>query len=99
MSDIDLPDLQQAVLDEATLADLFRDIELATELIGVTRKEGPETRAADDSLTLAEAHQLLRTGQTRSVQLRYRYEGVQWWDTLIRMPTGVRLVRVRHDFR
>jgi len=99
VSDIDLPDLQQAVLDEVTLADLFRDIELATELIGVTRKDGPESRAAEEPLTLVEAHELLRTGQTRSVQLRYRYEGTQWWDTLIRTPTGVRLVRVRHDFR
>lgn len=99
MSDIELPDLQQAELDEASLADLFRDVELAAELIAVTRKDGPEARACETSLTLAEAHDLLRTGRTRSIQIRYRYQGAQWWDTLLRTPTGVRLVRVRHDFR
>lgn len=99
MSDIELPDLQQADLDEATLADLFRDVELAAELIGVTRKDAPEVRATEEPLTLAEAHDLLRTGRTRSIQLRYRHDGAQWWDTLTRTPNGVRLVRVRHDFR
>lgn len=98
MSETPLPELQQATLDRETLADLFRDVELAAELISVTRKDGAEDRAAEQELGLAEAHRLLASGATRGVQLRYRFQGVQWWDTLIGTPQGVRLVRIRHDF-
>jgi hypothetical protein len=32
------------------------------------------------------------------VQLRYRYRGRQWWDTLLRTEDGVRIVRIEQPF-
>lgn len=95
---IDMPDVHQADIAPETLDELLRDVEVAAELLGVTVKGGPRRRAADAPVSLAEARQLLTRGSVRGVQLRYRYEGVQWWDTVLRTDGGYRVVRVRHDF-
>ena len=39
-----------------------------------------------------------RRGEVRALQLRYRFERVEWFDTLLRTPKGTRLVRVGHRF-
>lgn len=95
----DLPDLHQAWLDEATLDDLFRDIELLTEVVAVTRKDGSQAMASEETLTLARARELLSAGEVRGIQIRYRHQGGEWWDTLLRTPRGVKLVRIRHPLR
>lgn len=92
-----IPDLHEGLLDDATLDALFADIECAAELLGVSVKGGAKTMADESVASLAHARELLRAGTVRGVQLRYQFQGAQWWDTLLRTQNGVRLVRVRHD--
>ncbi|WP_437707251.1 hypothetical protein WMF45_26305 [Sorangium sp. So ce448] len=99
--EIPLPPLQEAVLDEATLDQLFFDLAEAAELVSVSLKAGATARAGDlpragsagDELALA--RRALGDGTALGVQIRYRFAGSEWWDTLLRIPSGVRLVRVR----
>ena len=50
------------------------------------------------ALTLADARRLLEERAVRGLQIRYRYDGADWWDTLMVLPEGWRLVRIRHEF-
>jgi hypothetical protein len=90
-----LPDLQDAVIDEATLDQLFFDIAQGAELLAIVYKG--TAGAADAALAppdLAAARGALRGDRVLGVQLRYRHAGVEWWDTLLRTARGVRLVRI-----
>lgn len=94
-----LPDLHQATLDCATVGQLFCDIEACAQVAELIPKFSARAHVPSGSaLTLAEARTLLLTRQLRAVQIRYRYDGADWWDTIQALPEGFRLVRVRHDF-
>jgi hypothetical protein len=90
--------IHEGVLDEATLDQLFNDISQCTELIEVMVKHAPRAYTPEAAYTLEDARRMLDDGSAMGVQLRYTYNDVQWWDTLIRTPAGVRLVRIQHDF-
>lgn len=92
-SDVELAPLQIADLDPARLRDLATDVAaLGEELeVRVKRREGyvdPEARRGLDD-AVAE----LLSGGAMAVQLRYRFDGRIYWDTLLAMPHGFRLVR------
>ncbi|MBN8525373.1 MAG: hypothetical protein J0M02_08565 [Planctomycetes bacterium] len=87
-----LPRLTAAELDPATLDALFADLEACTEVDQVLIKGGAG-RNADAVATLAVARAALAAG-ARGVQIRYRWRDGWWFDTLMRTPTGVRLVRM-----
>lgn len=99
--EIPLPPLQEAVLDEATLDQLFFDIAEGAEVVSVSLKGGATARAGDLQRAgsgggeLALARRALGDGTALGVQIRYRFAGSEWWDTLLRIPAGVRLVRIR----
>ena len=95
-ADFRLPDVQQAVLDAATLDALFSDLAQCAEVLSVVLKtsRGP---VAEASVSLAAGRAALEEGTARGVQIRYRHEGTEWCDTLLRTPAGVRLVRVNSD--
>ena len=95
----ELPALHQGVLDAATLDQLVVDIETCTEVIEVIPKFGADSYVGEDEvIDLRKAISMLGEGQLRGVQIRYKYDGSQWWDTLMGTPQGVRLVRIQHDF-
>lgn len=87
--------LQDAMLDAAALAQLVLDVEQAAELIAVMIRPLGARRATMAPASLGEAHRALRD-RTASVQLRYRHAGEEWWDTLLPLPSGTRLVRINH---
>lgn len=91
-----LPALTQANLDEATLEQLFTDIAACTKVLEVTAKVAPKQLVPQRRLTLADAHALIRARSVRGVQIRYEYEGFEWWDTIIIDGDGPRVVRIRH---
>lgn len=94
-----LPELHQGELDPATLRQLFADLRVHAEVLEIIPKFGRgyvvdavESPSLDDALAMIEG------GQLRGLQIRYRYQGEVWWDTL--MPqngSACRLVRVRHQ--
>lgn len=94
-----LPELNQEVLDSETLGRLFLDLDQCTEILEVIPKYvDRHIVCGEGRLTLDEARALLDSGTVRGVQVRYRYQGADWWDTLMVTGAGVRLVRIRHDF-
>lgn len=96
--EVALPDVHEATLDAATEASLLNDIGALTEVLGVTLKGAATERVSERPLTLAEALDAWRSGAARGMQIRYRHQGVEWWDTLLRTPSGARLVRIAQRF-
>lgn len=105
MSDSDipigLPDLQQAELDNNTIRSLFRDIGALTRVLEIIPKTGARSMVPEavSNLTLDSAADALLSGSVRGIQLRYEFEGSQWWDSVIALPQPgtFRLVRIQHD--
>ena len=92
-----LPELHQADLDDATFEQLYVDLSMLTEVVEVRVKGASRTYAEDHVTSLDEGFELLRAGQARGLQVSYVYDHAQWQDTLIRTPTSIRVVRIRHD--
>lgn len=90
-----LPALETQELDEATLDQLFYEIERSATVLAVLLKGAAESLAEGGDVTLAEARACLRARTVRGVQLRYRFAGVDWWDTLLLTAQRVRIVRMR----
>ncbi len=90
-----LPELETGELDEHTLDRLFDDISRDAEVLAVLLKGGAEVLAEGGGVSLDQARQKLRERSVRGVQLRYRFAGVEWWDTLICAADRVRIVRMR----
>lgn len=98
---MELPDLQQSVMDQATLDQLFADLDALTEVTEIIPRTVARGYVPEDTvMTLEEARRLLLSGSIHGLQIRYNYQGSQWWDTLL--PTsggeGFRIVRIEHDF-
>ncbi|MBN1205954.1 MAG: hypothetical protein JXB05_13640 [Myxococcaceae bacterium] len=92
-----LPQLQETLLDAETLARLVSDIQNLTVVDEVLLKGGAAAMASSQPLSFAQAVEALQQGRALGLQVRYRYQGKRWWDTLLRAPGGVRLVRIEHD--
>jgi hypothetical protein len=97
-STLALPDLQQAILDPDTLRALFRDYEMCAELLEVIPKYDPRGYVGERVVSFEAGKELLLRGELQALQVRYRYQSLEWWDTLLRTSNGVRLVRIQHDF-
>jgi hypothetical protein len=94
---IELAPLQRAILDEATVDQLFFDIAQRAQLVDIVVKLGATTHVPHhERPTLDEARRRLLEEEVAAVQLRYRYGGSEWWDTLLRSPHGIEIVRIEH---
>ena len=89
---ITLPPLYDALLDDATVERLLDDVASCTELVEVIPKHADQRYASNNTITLDTARRLLRQRSLLGLQLRYRYENADWWDTLMVTPQGTRLV-------
>lgn len=92
------PELQQADLDPTTFEQLFIDLATHADVLGISAKGGATRYAGTDSLDLAMARAALLAGAVRGVQIRYRYQDSEWWDTILALNGVFRLVRTRPDF-
>lgn len=94
-----LPALHSSTLTLAQVEQLLTDIETCTELIEILPKYAAQQNVPDSAqITLAEAADLLASKSVRGLQLRYRYQEADWWDTLMTSGDQFRIVRIRHDF-
>lgn len=91
-----LPQLQDALLDPETLAQLFRDIQRCAVVHEVLLKGSASLMASEKSVPLDEAELALQEKRVVGVQIRYWYEGTNWWDTLMHTHRGIRLIRIEH---
>lgn len=92
-----VPLLTEGILDAATLRQLVTDLQAATVVQSVREKGPPGRYAAPDDLPLDTAFDRLLTGLARSLQIRYQYDGHDWVDTILALPSGFRVVRCRYD--
>lgn len=90
-----LPELQQASLDAETLEALLRDLDELTQVFQVVAKPNTRGEATPSGLTPESAVSMLLAEELRGVQIRYLYQGDEWWDTLIRTDSDIRLTRIR----
>ncbi len=91
-----VPLMVDGVLDAATLAQLFADIETAGTVLGVREKGGPAEYANGDGMPPAVALERLRSGAARAIQIRYHFDEHEWTDTVLAAATSFRVVRCRH---
>ena len=98
MPEAPLPDLHEGSLDPETLRLLCTEVASHGTAIEVALKGQATARAQGATTSPMEACEALLRGDVRGVQLRYRFEGAEWWDTLLRRPDGFQLVRIRHDW-
>ena len=99
MSDPDLvlPPVHVAEIDHDKLRELFADVEALGDRLEIVLKRATDAHVERaTSVSLAEALEQLSSGTALGAQLRYSYEGADWWDTLLRTPDGFRLVRIQH---
>ncbi|MBA4191994.1 MAG: hypothetical protein C0467_28780 [Planctomycetaceae bacterium] len=92
-----VPLMVEGLIDATTLRQLFTDLATAASVTEVREKGDPRGYALPTGLTPAQARDRLLSGLTRAVQVRYRYDGHEWTDTILRIPPGYRVVRCRHD--
>ncbi len=91
-----LPALQEALLAETELQQLFFDIEAVAVVEEVRLKFQATGHAPENTVTLAMAYQALTTGDAIGAQVLYRYQSTGWIDTLMRTADGpVRLIRIQ----
>ena len=76
------------------LAHLLDDLTTCTEILSVQVKALPNTQVGDAITNLQAAAQLLLAGEVRGVQIRYRYQGAEWCDTIMNVAAPYRLIRV-----
>ncbi|MBA4192060.1 MAG: hypothetical protein C0467_29125 [Planctomycetaceae bacterium] len=92
-----MPLMVEGLIDATMLRQLFSDLASAATVTDVREKGGPRGYALPTELTPDLARDRLLSGLTRAVQVRYRFDSHEWTDTIVRMPTGYRVVRCRHD--
>lgn len=90
-----VPPMWQADLDAGAFEQLFADLTTSAEVLSIQGKAGAGRYAATEPLTLASAHESLASREITGVQIRYRFEGCEWIDTLLRVGFVLRLVRCR----
>ena len=94
LAEIELPELREGELDEAGLCALFRDLAEATQIEDIRCKQRSERHADASPVSVQEALEGLLEGRVRGVQVRYRYEGQRWCDTILATTRGHRVVRL-----
>ncbi len=96
----ELPPMREAQLTDEQVRHLFADIGAVGSDVLLMQRTTSERRAAVRRAKTAEQLQhtleLLLAGTHPRVQVRYRWQGTDWIDTLERQRGGVRLVRIAH---
>lgn len=92
-----VPLLVEGTIDPDILRRLFSDLESAAVILGVREKAGTDSLAAQDDISLDGALERLLTGAVRAVQVRYRFAGHDWADTIFALLAGFRVIRCRHE--
>jgi len=86
--------VQQADLDKTTVQSFLEELEEAGEILAVMAKPGPG-KANPEPVSLGDGSEQLLAGRLRGLQIRYRQDGEEWCDTLIRTANGYRITRMK----
>ena len=92
-----VPLMDEGTIDPTTLRQLFADLTTVATVLAVREKGDPREYAGDAELSPPAALDRLVNGTTRAIQIRYRYDGFEWTDTVLAAPPGFRVIRCRHE--
>lgn len=92
-----VPLMVDGVIEATTLRQLFADLASSATVVGVREKRSPSAYANADESTPDTAFARLLSGVARATQVRYRFDGHEWTDTILSVPGGFRVVRCRHE--
>ena len=92
----ELPYVHDGALTRDELLVVIADIEAGTEILSVNLKRQQRAHSDEQPMTLKDALDQLLEGAATGLQVRYRYAGREYWDTLLRAPGGFRIVRIDH---
>jgi hypothetical protein len=87
-----LPELHEAELDWEALDCVLADLDDFVEVVELRGRDAAGAPSAPANLPAARDE--LVAGQLSSLQVSYRFLDRDWIDTLLRSPTGARLVRM-----
>lgn len=90
-----VPLLVEGLIDAVTLQQLFTDLKTHATVVAVREKNAPTAYTTPDGQTLAAAFERLRDGTARALQVQYHFDGHDWVDTIMALPSGFRVVRCR----
>lgn len=93
---IALPELNEASLDWDELDCVLADLDDFANVLSIMGREvGNENTPTDLKLSdIVKARELFVAGTLVALQIRYEFADSVWFDTLLREPTGARLVRM-----
>jgi hypothetical protein len=93
-----IPEMREALLDPDKVRELASDLARFTRVFSIQCKTSArsQTPPAGD-VSLEQATELLLSRNVQAIQVKYHYEDHEWTDTLMQFPSGVRLVRCRHE--
>lgn len=95
IDDVTATSVHETTLDEQSLDRLFSEVAEAGAAPQVFFRDGRPSSLPATADALATAREALRRQTTRGVQLRYRGQDAEHWDTLTPQSNGALLVRLR----
>lgn len=90
-----VPLLVEGMIDAQLLEQLFADLQVHAQVFSIQEKNDPRRYSTADRPSLDTVQERLLSGQARAVQLRYRYDGSEWADTLLAVSSGFRVIRCK----
>jgi hypothetical protein len=90
-----VPLMTEGIIDAATLSRLISELITHATAISVREKAAATAYAGTDHQPLESVLERLLTGATRSVQIRYHFDGHHWTDTIVALPKGFRVLRCK----
>lgn len=90
-SEPELPELLQTEWARDQVLQLFADLTAGAEVLHVQLR----TSSNDQRVRLAEAESAFVEGIARAIQVRYRFEGQLWSDTILPSNPTTKIIRSR----
>jgi len=89
-----LPQVLEAQLGPAELEAYLADLQHVERLTAVVKSGARQHAAEPQRVDIAQVRDLMEA--PGALQLRYVWEGGEWWDTLFVTHGPIRLVRIQH---
>ncbi|MFG0331318.1 MAG: hypothetical protein ACF8PN_15635 [Phycisphaerales bacterium] len=90
------PPVRVAELDANDLAALQRDLDAHVDIESVRIRAGGRDERLDGEDRLDRVIVAIGSGEAVAAQIRYRFDGARWCDTLMCRGGAIRLVRMRN---
>ena len=91
----EFPEILEAHWELEQVDNLFEDLQQGADVQHVQVRTASDEGTKDRTVTLDRAHELLRNGEAKAIQVRYEFDEKVWCDTLMVGAADVRIIRTR----